>query len=287
MVLSSILTLAGLGFLAAALLAVASRVFAVHEDPLVARVSETLPGANCGGCGYAGCEGYAQAVVHNPAIPPNLCVVGGAKTASALGALTGKLTSEMEPLTAYRRCDKNAGQVARRFDYKGIPSCAAAAALHQGSDQCGFSCLGFGDCVKECITESLHIENGAAVVNETTCIGCGKCVKVCPRDVLQLIPKRARVAITCSTKDKLKAVTDVCKVGCIHCEKCVKVCPAQAIVMENGRIQIDQKRCLDYGDSCALACARACPRKILRLHGGAVLPPEPKKAQPAPSARSS
>lgn len=271
MVLSSILALTGLGFVAAVLLSVASRIFAVKEDPLVEKVTETLPGANCGGCGYAGCEGYAGAVVHDPSIAPNLCVVGGAKVASAIGKLTGKMTTEVEPLCAYRRCDKNAGHVAQRFDYKGIPSCAAAAALHHGSDQCGFSCLGFGDCVKVCLTNALHVENFIVEVNEAMCIGCGKCAKVCPRNVLQLIPKRARVAITCSTQDKLKAVMDVCKVGCIHCGKCIKTCPAKAISMENDRIQINQKVCLEYGESCGQACAKACPRGILRLHGSAAL----------------
>ncbi len=266
MVLSSIIALAALGFIAAALLAIASRIFAVHEDPLVGKVTETLPGANCGGCGYAGCEGYANAVVHTPSVPPNLCVVGGAKTASAIGTLTGKLTSEVEPLFAYRRCDKNAGHVTRRFDYKGIPSCAAAAALHHGSDQCGFSCLGFGDCVKECIAHALHVENYIINVNEQMCIGCGKCTKICPRNILQLIPKRARVAITCSSQDRLKAVMDVCKVGCIHCEKCVKSCPAKAVSMVNSRIQIDHKLCLEYGDSCGQVCAKGCPRSILRMH---------------------
>ena len=270
MVVSSILTLTGLGFVAAAMLSVASRVFAVHEDPRVEKVTGTLPGANCGGCGYAGCEGYANAVVNDPSIPPNLCVVGGAKLASAIGNLTGKITTEVEPLCAYRRCDKNAGQVTQRFDYKGIPSCAAAAALHHGSDQCGFSCLGFGDCVKVCLTEGLRIENYTVIVNEQMCVGCGKCEKVCPRNVLQLIPKRARVAITCSTQDKLKAVMDVCKVGCIHCSKCVKTCPAKAISMENDRIQINHKLCLEYGDSCGQACAKACPRGILRLRPAAL-----------------
>ena len=209
-------------------------------------------------------------MVNDPSIPPNLCVVGGAKVASAIGTLTGKITTEVEPLCAYRRCDKNAGQVAQRFDYKGIPSCAAAAALHHGSDQCGFSCLGFGDCVKVCLTEGLRIENYTVIVNVQMCVGCGKCEKVCPRNVLQLIPKRARVAITCSTQDKLKAVMDVCKVGCIHCGKCIKTCPAKAVSMENDRIQINHKLCREYGESCGQACAKACPRGILRLRPGAL-----------------
>ncbi|MBQ8173190.1 MAG: Fe-S cluster domain-containing protein [Mailhella sp.] len=264
MVLSSVLMLTGLGFVAAALLAVASRVFAVEENPLVEEVLEKLPGANCGGCGFAGCEGYAQAVVKDPAIEPNLCIVGGAACAAAVGNLTGKLSSEVEPLISFRRCDKMAGQVTRSYDYQGIPSCAAAAALHQGADKCRYSCLGFGDCMSTCSFNAIHVEKNIAHINPNICTGCGQCVKVCPRDVLQLIPRRARVVVKCSTQDKLKAVMDVCKVGCIHCSKCVKVCPASAISLENDRIQIDQRACLAYGEDCGMACVEACPRKILR-----------------------
>ncbi|MCQ2444914.1 MAG: Fe-S cluster domain-containing protein [Mailhella sp.] len=270
MVLSSILMLTMLGFVAAALLAVASRVFAVDEDPRVEAVTGTLPGANCGGCGYAGCEGYAVAVIKDPAIAPNLCVVGGPAVAAAIGELTGQLSTEREPLITHRRCDKNAGDVKPKYDYQGIPTCAAAASLHFGSDTCDFSCLGFGDCVKACTFDALHVENYIVHVNESVCGGCGACTKVCPRSVLQLIPRRSKVAMSCSTKDRLKAVMDVCAVGCIHCGKCVKVCPAKAIAIEDDRVQIDYEKCLACTD-CGEACALACPRKILRLRGGAVL----------------
>ena len=129
MVFVSIITLFGLGLVAAILLSIASRVFYVKEDPRVEAVLEVLPGANCGGCGFAGCEGYAAAVVSDPDIPANKCCAGGADTAIAVGELTGKTVAEAEPLFSLRRCDKLAGNVALRYQYQGMPSCAAAAML--------------------------------------------------------------------------------------------------------------------------------------------------------------
>ena len=147
MIITSILILAVLGFAVAIMLGFASKIFYVEEDPKVEAVIEALPGANCGGCGYAGCEGYAIAVVNVPNVPANLCVAGGAKTAAQVGELTGKAVTESDPLLTFRRCDKISGKVAKRYSYQGLPSCAAAATLAQGSDICAYSCLGFGDCV--------------------------------------------------------------------------------------------------------------------------------------------
>ena len=290
MVLTSVIALTGLGLVAAALLAMASKVFAVPEDPRVEKICETLPGANCGGCGYAGCEGYAVAVVNDESISPNLCVVGGPQCAAAIGELTGKLTAEMEPLRVYRRCDKNHGKVLRRFEYQGISTCAAVAALHRGADQCTYSCLGFGDCVKVCSFDVLYLADGVAKVNSQACTGCGACVKACPRGVLELIPKRAKIAISCSTQDKGKAVMDVCSVGCIHCSKCVKLCPANAISMQDSKIVIDHMACLNYEGDCEQACANGCPRGIIhRRHVEQVAPateavadaPAQENSQPA------
>lgn len=263
MVLSSILTLAGLGFVAAVLLAVASKVFHVDEDPRVGAVMDVLPGANCGGCGYAGCEGYAIAVVNVPSVGANLCVAGGADLSQAVGELTGKAVADSEPLITFRRCDKIVGKVQKRYTYHGMSSCASAATLGQGADACPHSCLGLGDCVASCPFDALYIENDLVMVRKNLCTGCGKCVQECPRTVLELIPRRARVTITCSTRDKLKAVMDVCGVGCIQCGKCVKACPAGAISSKNSRMVIDQEKCLAYGADCHESCSTACPRLIL------------------------
>ena len=260
MVMISVLVLLGLGLVTATVLAVASRVFHVEEDPRVQAVLEALPGANCGGCGYAGCEGYATAVATDPTVPANRCCAGGAETSIAVGELTGKTVAASDPLVSFRRCDKVAGNVALRYDYQGMPSCAAAAGLVGGSDSCSYSCLGFGDCVQVCPFDAIEVRGGLARVNASKCTGCGKCAETCPRNVLELVPARARVMVFCSTKDRLKAVTEVCKVGCIKCGRCVKSCPADAVTLENDRIHINHKVCLTYGPECGEACAAACAR---------------------------
>lgn len=162
MVMISVLVLLGLGLVTATVLAVASRVFHVEEDPRVQAVLEALPGANCGGCGYAGCEGYATAVATDPAVPANRCCAGGAETSIAVGELTGKTVAASDPLVSFRRCDKVAGNVALRYDYQGMPSCAAAAGLVGGSDSCSYSCLGFGDCVQVCPFDAIEVRGGLA-----------------------------------------------------------------------------------------------------------------------------
>ncbi len=264
MVISSVLMLFGLGFVAAAVLAVASRVFYVEEDPRVEAVMDALPGANCGGCGYAGCEGYAIAVVNEAGVGASLCVAGSAETSITVGELTGKAVGASDPQISFRRCDKYAGKVKARYQYQGMPSCAAATLLMGGSDVCSWSCLGFGDCVEACPFNAMTIENGLVHINKAQCTGCGICIKACPRSSLELVPMRARVAVHCATKDKMRAVMDVCESGCINCGKCIKVCPAKAITTEDSRIVLDQQKCLSFGAECQEVCVVGCPRKIIR-----------------------
>ena len=258
MVLTSVIALTGLGLVAAALLAMASKVFAVPEDPRVEQICETLPGANCGGCGYAGCEGYAVAVVNDDSVSPNLCVVGGPQCAAAIGELTGKLTAEMEPLRVYRRCDKNHGKVQRRFDYQGISTCAAVAALHRGADQCTYSCLGFGDCIAVCEENAICIKDGIAHIIEERCLACGKCAKACPNSLLRLRPKQNPVIAACSSKDNGKLTKAACSNGCIGCKICEKKCPSGAITVQDLHAVIDYSKCTGCG-----ACAQSCPVKVI------------------------
>lgn len=272
MVFVSIMTLFALGLAASIILAVASRVFYVKEDPRVEAVVEALPGANCGGCGFAGCEGYATAVVNDPSVPANKCCAGGAATSIAVGELTGKTVAEAEPLYALRRCDKLAGKVAPRYQYQGMPSCAAAALMRGGTDVCVYSCLGFGDCVQVCPFGAMEVRDGLVRVDRSKCTGCGVCVAACPRGILELTPQRGRVAVYCNTRDKLRAVMDVCDVGCIKCGKCIKTCPAKAVHLEDNRIVIDHLLCLSYGPICEEACVGTCPRHILRSTRNPLVP---------------
>ncbi len=264
MVVLSILAMFGLGLVASILLAVAAKVFFVKENPKVEAALEILPGANCGGCGFAGCEGYAKAVVKDPDVPPNRCCAASKEGVIALAELTGKQVAEAEPLVAMRRCDVYHGQVAQRYEYQGIPSCAAAAPLRGGINTCAYSCLGFGDCVEACPFGAMTIVGNLACVDVLRCTGCGSCVHACPRNVLELIPKRARVCIPCNTGLKGKAVMEICQIGCIKCVKCVRSCPAKAISLEGGKIHIEHKICLSYGEECDMACVKGCSREILR-----------------------
>ena len=251
------------GLVIAGVLAFASRLFYVEEDPVVAAIAEMLPAANCGGCGYAGCSAYAEAVVKDPDVPANRCCVGGAELAAKIAAATGKAAGDSTPHFSFRLCNKCAGNVKARYEYAGIQSCAAAALVDGGPDMCAYSCLGFGDCVKVCNFCGIEIVDGMASISPNLCTGCGACINACPRGVLKLMPGNARVMVSCSSLDKLKDVADVCEFGCIKCQRCVKTCPAKAISLKDGRIEIDHKACLEFGDECEMACLKSCARHTL------------------------
>ena len=264
MVVTSVVTLLALGFCASLILAVASRLLYVKEDPRIGELLDALPGANCGGCGYAGCEAYATAVLNDPDVPSSLCVAGGKEVSDAVAALSGKASGSAEANVAVRRCERQEGNVQPRYEYRGIDTCAAAAAVDNGPFKCSWSCLGLGDCEKACPFDALHMIGTLAVIDPEKCTGCGICVKTCPRGVLELAPKKGRIRIHCATKAKMKAVKEVCDVGCISCARCVKKCPAKALSLDSGRLQIDHALCLAYGPSCGELCLQECPRKILR-----------------------
>lgn len=264
MITSSIITLFSLGFVSAAILAIASKLLYVEEDPRIEVVTEALPGANCGGCGFAGCESYAIAVLNDPNVPPNKCCAGGPDVATRVGELAGKAAGDADPMVAFRRCVKVEGKVAKKFDYSGFVSCAAAKLVQNGPDACAYSCIGFGDCVRACPFDAMWVEDNLVRISPEKCTSCGTCVRACPNSILELIPRRARVMVFCSTQDKGKAVKDVCEAGCISCGACIKKCPAKCVRQENGRIIIDQRVCLEYGPSCEEVCVSSCPRNILR-----------------------
>lgn len=268
MIASSLLVMFGLGLACAAILAAASKLLAVEEDPRVEAVIEVLPAANCGGCGFAGCEGYATAVVRDPDTPADRCCAGGYEVAAKVAELTGKAAGSAEPTVAFRRCAKTEGHVRALFDYQGLPTCKAAKQL--GSpDGCAYSCLGLGDCLRACPFDAMYMAHGQVHVILDKCTGCGTCARICPNNILEIIPLAARVMVLCSSRDKGKAVSEVCGVGCISCMRCLKDCPGKCIKLEGGVIRIDHAACLAYGPSCLEACAGKCPRGIIRRLGGA------------------
>lgn len=264
MVVASVITLFCIGVTASLILGVASRVFYVEEDPRVEALIEVLPGSNCGGCGYAGCSGYAEAVLKDPAVPANLCVAGSATTTQDVGALSGKAAEACAPRMSFRRCAKTEGVMKQRFVYEGLSSCAAAVALDDASDQCVYSCLGLGDCQRACPFDAIVMKEGMATIIVDRCVACGKCIPACPRQVLQIVPHEHRVMVFCGTRNKGKAAMDSCAIGCINCNACVRKCPAEAITVNDNRIEIDHAKCMGYGPGCDEVCVDACPRSILR-----------------------
>jgi electron transport complex protein RnfB len=219
------------------MLAYAARRFAVKVDPKIEAVRAALPGANCGACGYAGCDGYAEAVVLEPKVPVNKCAPGKEPVAVKVAEITGKAPAEAGEFISMLRCSRNEGGVSRKHSYVGFDTCAGANIAFGGPWECNYACIGFGDCEAACPFHAIHMKDGMPVIDPDECTGCGICVNTCPKGVLQLLPKNAPVYVPCSTKERAKAVTNVCKVGCIHCMACTR--KADAIKMTNDRIEID------------------------------------------------
>jgi electron transport complex protein RnfB len=240
-------------------LAYAAKRFAVKSDPKIEAVRACLPGANCGACGFAGCESYAEAVVVDPEIPPNKCAPGKGDVAVKVAEITGKAAGEASELISVLRCSRNEGEVKKKHSYVGFDTCSAANIAFGGPYECTFACIGFGDCEAACPFHAIHMKDGMPVIDPDECTGCGVCVNACPKGILQLAPKNAPVLVPCSTKDKGKNVTNVCKAGCIQCMACTR--KAKDVVnMINGRIEIDYD---NLTDEQADACVRACNRRFI------------------------
>ena len=281
--LYTILTLCVLGVLAAVVLYFVAQKFRVEEDPRIDEVEKMLPGANCGGCGFAGCRGMADALVKRDDISELFCPVGGGDCMKAVAAYLGKAAAEKQPEVATVRCGGTCEKRPRTNEYNGAKSCAVAASLYVGETGCAFGCLGFGDCVAACAFDAIHMnpETGLPEVDPEKCTACGACVKACPKMVIELRkkwPKNRAVYVSCVSKDKGAAVMKACKAGCIGCGKCEKVCAFGAITVENNLAYIDPQKC-----KLCRKCVNECPTGAIKLVGMDPLPKEPK-APAAPKA---
>lgn len=249
-------------------LALAAHRFAVESNPLIEEVLESLAGAQCGGCGYPGCEGYAIAVVNDPDVPPNLCYPGKEKVSETVAQLTGKKMAVMEDMIALVRCSRKEGRVSHKHEYIGFKSCTAANLGFGGPSACQYACIGLGECAEACPFDAIKMVESFPVVDPDKCVSCGTCVRTCPKAIIELMTLKARVHVPCSTKDLGKNVTKVCEVGCISCKMCVKKCPAEVVSIEHGLVKIDHKKCIEYGPSCEEICVEKCPRDIMRRYDG-------------------
>ena len=274
----TVVTLSALGLLAAAILYVVAQKFKVEEDPRIDEVEKMLPGANCGGCGFPGCRGMADALVKNDDISALFCPVGGAETMKKAAAYLGKTAPEKEPQVAVVRCGGTCAKRPRTNEFDGARSCAVVASLYAGETGCSYGCIGMGDCVAACTFGALSMnrETGLPEVDPDKCTACGACVKACPKGVIELRkkwPKNRGVYVSCVSRDKGAVVMKVCKAGCIGCGKCAKACPFGAITVENNLAYIDPLKC-----KLCRKCVAECPT-------GAIVavnfPPAPVKADGA------
>ena len=267
-ILIAIGILGGLGLIFGLVLAAASKVFYVETDPRLDKLNECLPGANCGGCGYAGCGGYAEAVLNGEA-PIGKCASGGNECAQAMAAIMGVKAEEVTRKVALVRCsgekryDKSGNLVAGakiKAEYEGFHDCVAASKIGgNGPLSCKFGCLGFGTCVKACKYDAISVVNGVARVNEDRCVGCMACASVCPRNLIVPVEPNRNVVIACASLAKGAVTTRGCTVGCIGCGLCKKICPKDAITIEKNLAVIDYSKC----DNCGL-CATVCPKKLIK-----------------------
>jgi Na+-translocating ferredoxin:NAD+ oxidoreductase RNF subunit RnfB len=259
MILIAIISLGGIGITGAVLLYAASKKFEVYEDPRIAQVQDVLPAANCGGCGYPGCSGFASACVNADSLENLLCPVGGADVMNKVAAILGKEAGTADPMIAVVRCNGTCEARPRTNQYNGAKNCAIASSLYGGETGCPYGCFGYGDCVTACTFDAIRInpETLLPEVIEDKCTACGACVKACPKSIIELRkkgPKSRRIFVSCINQDKGGVARKACNHACIGCSKCEKECKFEAIIISNNLAYIDPVKC-----RLCRKCAPVCP----------------------------
>lgn len=262
-ILLSVISLGAIGALGAIILYIVSKKFEVIEDPKIAEVQDALPAANCGGCGYPGCSGFAVACVNASTLEGLNCPVGGQATMEQIADILGLVVEKTDPKIAVVRCNGTCENRPATTFYDGAPSCAIIASLYAGETGCSYGCLGLGDCVTVCDFDAIRInpDTKLAEVDEEKCTSCGACVKACPKMLIQLRkkgPKSRRIYVSCMNKDKGGIAKKACAVACIGCKKCEKSCTFEAITIENNLAYIDDDKC-----RLCRKCVAECPTSAI------------------------
>ena len=265
-ILTALLVLGVIALVAAAVLYVCSRRFAVSEDPRIGQVSALLPQANCGGCGFAGCSGMAAALVKaadDGSLDGLSCPVGGSEVMASIASVLGMKVEVGQKRVAVVRCQGDCSHRKRLVEYDGLATCKAQNLCGMGETACGYGCLGCGDCAAACAFGGMTInaETGMPEVDTDICTACGACVKACPRNIIELRPcgpKNRRVYVACRSHDRGPAAVKACDLSCIGCGKCVKECQFEAVSIDNNVAYIDPEKC-----RLCRKCEKACPRHAI------------------------
>lgn len=258
-ILNTLLSLSLLGIFSAVILYVVAQKFKVYEDPRVDTVTELLPGANCGGCGYPGCRGLAESIIKDSSLEGKNCPVGGNDTMKRIAESLGLTADATEPRIAVLRCNGTLSNRNKTSIYDGPSSCSIASSLYGGETDCSYGCLGFGDCLSVCQFNAISIDSntGLVVIDSDHCTGCGACVTACPKSLIELRNKGKndrRIFVSCINKDKGAEAKRACSVACIACGKCQKVCNFDAITLANNCAYIDFTKC-----KLCRKCVAECP----------------------------
>lgn len=256
-ILIPVAILAGLGLIFGIVLAIASRVFAVKTDERIPAITEKLPGANCGGCGYSGCAALAEAIVNGTA-KPNACTVGGNEVAAAISEIMGVPVEKTVRMRAQVMCSGTHELTTKKYVYAGAHDCIAAAKLGGGDKLCPDGCIGLGTCVGACPFDAIKVIDGVAAVDYDKCRGCGVCVAACPKHIIKLVPYSSAHWVGCMSAQKGAVTRRECEVGCIGCHLCEKNCPESAITVNGALAEINYDKCVDCG-----ICVSKCPRHII------------------------
>ena len=274
-IMTPVLLVAVIGFVCSGLLVFASKVFHVEVDERVTQVREVLPGANCGGCGFAGCDDYAANLVADESMPCTKCSPGGAAVAAQIAEILGRSAGAAEPQVAQVMCNGTCEASKTVLEWQGMQSCKGAKGWFTSPNACMYGCIGLGDCVKACQFDAIGVVDGVAKVNRENCVACGACASACPQKIVKLVPKKSQVHVLCSSTDKGAVARKNCNNACIGCMKCTKVCNFGAISVEDNLARIDYDKC----KSCGL-CVMECPTGAINSFRKV----KAKKAAPAAAA---
>lgn len=247
-----------IGILIGVFLGIASEKFQVEVDEKEILIRNELPGNNCGGCGYAGCDALAKAIAAGEAAV-SACPVGGNDTAGKIGAIMGVSAGSAEKKVAFVKCKGTCDKTNLQYHYYGMDDCRKITVVPgTGEKACAYGCMGYGSCVKACQFGAISVLDGVAVVDKAKCVACGKCAEICPNKLIDLVPEKAQHLVRCSSQDKGKAVKGKCEAGCIGCGICVKQCEDLAVSLKGNVAVIDYERCTNCGK-----CALKCPVKVI------------------------
>jgi RnfABCDGE-type electron transport complex B subunit len=244
------------------ILAFVNKKFAMEVNPLIHMVEDVLPKGQCGACGFPGCMAYAEAVVEDPDVAPNLCAPGKAVIAEMVAEMTGKAAPPMEPRIAHVRCNGTLNNATAKYQYKGVEDCVAANILQGGQKACTYGCLGFGTCVKNCPFGAMSMsDSGLPIIDPIECTGCGRCAIICPKSVIEMGLIGAKVTVNWKSKDTGAVAKRNCTVSCIGCGLCSKNCEHGAVKVANALASIDAAICMAKCTS--PTCMDKCPTKAI------------------------